>query len=91
MINARKQTKFWPFKRSVLENFISFTSKPCTTENALLRFYTIQKKYARKKKAGSLVKEKKPSKLLQKLKQGGLKLGSFANPGMDSLQSCLNW
>ena len=43
MINARKQTKFWPFKRSVLENLISFTSKPNTTENALLRFYTIQK------------------------------------------------
>ena len=43
MINARKQTKFWPIKRSVLENFISFTSKPYTTKNALLRFYTIQK------------------------------------------------
>ena len=26
-----------------MENFISFTSKPPTTENALLRFYTIQK------------------------------------------------
>ena len=43
MIDARKQTKFWPFKRSVLENLISFTSKPNTTENALFRFYTIQK------------------------------------------------
>ena len=43
MINARKQTKFWPIKRSVLENFISFTSKPYTTKNALLQFYTIQK------------------------------------------------
>ena len=26
-----------------MENFISFTSKPYATENALLRFYTIQK------------------------------------------------
>ena len=26
-----------------MENFISFTSKPYTIENALLRFYTIQK------------------------------------------------
>ena len=43
MINARKQTKLWPIKRLVLENFISFTSKPYTTENVLLRFYTIQK------------------------------------------------
>ena len=43
MINTRKHTKFWPFKRSVLENFISFTSKPYTTKNARLRFYTVQK------------------------------------------------
>ena len=43
MINTRKQTKFWLFKRSVLENIICFSSKPPKTENALLRFYTIQK------------------------------------------------
>ena len=43
MINIRKQTKFWPFERPVLEIFISFTSKPPTTKNALLRFYPIQK------------------------------------------------
>ena len=43
MINPRKQTKFWPFETSVLKNFIRFTGKPSTTENALLQFYTIQK------------------------------------------------
>ena len=43
MINIRKQTKFWPFEKPVLEIFISFTSKPPTTKNVLLRFYTIQK------------------------------------------------
>ena len=48
MINAKKQTKFWPFKRSVLEIFISFTCKPYRTENAVLRFYTIQKEMQQK-------------------------------------------
>ena len=43
MINTRKQTNLRPFERSVLENFISFTSKPPTTEDALLQLYTLHK------------------------------------------------
>ena len=89
MINTRKQTKFRLFKDrfwKILQ--YSFTRKPPTTENALLGFYTIQKE-CKKKQAGSLVKEKQPSKLLQKLKHGRLKPGYFANPAMALLQSCL--
>ena len=40
-ILTRKQTKLWPFERSVLEDFITLKSKPPTNEDALLRFHTI--------------------------------------------------
>ena len=63
MIDTRKQTKLWPFERSVLEIFITFTSKPPTTEDALLQFLPFIRIY-KKKQAGRLVEETQPSKLL---------------------------
>ena len=59
MINATKQTKFWPFRRSVLENFISFIGKRYTTETALLRFYSIQKNMLEKTSRQSSKREAK--------------------------------
>ena len=56
-INTRKQTKLWPFERSVLENFIGFTSNPPTTEDALLRFYTIHKDMQEKTSRQSSLRE----------------------------------
>ena len=90
MINSRKQTKFWLFKDRfwkillvLLENFLQL--------EMLCYDFIPFKRICKKKQAGSLVKEKQPSKLLQKLKHGGLKPGYFANPATDLLQSCLNW
>ena len=90
MINTRKQTKIWLFKDRFWKILLVLLANLLPLKMLCYDFIPFKRIY-KKKQAGSLVNEKQPSKLLQKLKHGGLKLGYFANPAMDLLQSCLNW
>ena len=90
MINTRKQTKFWLFKDRFWKILLVLLGNLLQLKMLCYHFIPLKRK-CKKKQAGSLVREKQPSRLLQKLKHGGLNPGYFANPAMDLLQSCLNW
>ena len=89
MINTRKQTKFWLFKDRFWKFLLVLLANFLQLKMLCYDFIPF-KKICKKKQGCSQVKEKQPSKLLQKLNQGGLKLGYFANPAMGLMQSCLN-
>ena len=69
MINTRKQTKFWLFKDRFCKILLVLLGN--LQQLKMLGYDFIPFKRIRKKKqAGSLVKEKHPSKLLQNFKHG---------------------
>ena len=90
MINTRKQTQFWPFKDRFCKILLVLVANLLQLK-MLCYDFTQFKMICKKKQEVSLLKEKQPSKLLQKLKHGELKLGFFANPALDLLRSCFNW
>ena len=90
MINTRKQTKFWFFKDRFWKILLVLLGNLLQLKMLCYDFIPF-KRICKNKQAGNLVKEKQPSKLLQKLKHGGLKPDYFASPAMDLVQSCFNW
>ena len=79
MINTGKKTKFWLFKDRFWKISLVLVGNLLQLKMLCYDFIPF-KRICNKKQAGSLVKEKQPSKLLQKLKHGKLKPGYFANP-----------